>query len=49
LLYQVGGSVTRGRPSRETVFDRFATALVELDGFGGLPKPEEAGAIWDDI
>lgn len=39
----------RGRPSRETIFDRFATALDELNGFGGLPKPEEADAIWDDI
>jgi len=41
--------VARGRPSRETIFDRFATALDELAGFGSLPKPAEAGAIWDDI
>lgn len=41
--------MARGRPSRETIFDRFATALDELAGFGGLPRPEEAGAIWDDI
>ncbi len=39
----------RGRPSRETIFDRFATALDELNGFGRLPKPEEADAVWDDI
>lgn len=39
----------RGRPSREAIFNRFATALDELRSFGGLPKPEEAGAIWDDI
>jgi hypothetical protein len=41
--------VPRGRPSREAIFDRFATALDELRSFGGVPKPEEAGAIWDDI
>jgi Fic family protein len=41
--------VSRGRPSRETIFDRFATALDELSRFGGLPRPEEAAAIWDDI
>lgn len=23
--------------------------LAKLQGFGGLPRPEEAGAIWDDI
>lgn len=41
--------MVRGRPTRDTIFDRFATALAELQGFGGLPRPEEAGAIWDDI
>lgn len=39
----------RGRPSRETVYDRFASALDELRQFGGLPKPGEASSIWDDI
>lgn len=38
-----------GRPSRDTIFDRFATALDELRQFGGLPTPAEATAIWDDI
>jgi hypothetical protein len=41
--------VPRGRPSRDAIFDRFATALEELRSFGGLSKPEEASAIWDDI
>ena len=41
--------MTGGRPSRQTIFDRFAAALDELQQFGGLPKPEEATAIWDDI
>jgi Fic family protein len=41
--------VVRGRPSRQTIFERFASALDELQQFGGLPKPEEATAIWDDI
>jgi len=39
----------RGRPSRDTIFLRFAAALEELKQFGGLPRPEEAEAIWDDI
>ena len=41
--------MARGRPSRETIFGRFATALDELRGYGGLPRPGEAGPIWDDI
>ncbi|MEO7262747.1 MAG: Fic family protein [Jatrophihabitantaceae bacterium] len=39
----------RGRPSRDTIFDRFAAALDELRQFGGLPTPAEASKIWDDI
>lgn len=39
----------RGRPSRETVFARFAAALQELRLFGGLPTPAEATSSWDDI
>lgn len=42
-------TATRGRPSRETIFERFAAALAELDQFGGLPTPTEAGTIWDDL
>lgn len=42
-------AAARGRPSRATIFERFAAAIDELDGFGGLPLPAEAGAIWDDI
>lgn len=38
-----------GRPSRETVYRRFAAAVAELKRFGGLPRPGEAAAIWDDI
>lgn len=39
----------RGRPSRETVYLRFAAALDELARFGGLPRPSEAQQIWEDI
>jgi hypothetical protein len=42
-------AATRGRPSRETIFERFAAASAELDQFGGLPTPAEAGGIWDDL
>ena len=38
-----------GRPSRTTIFARFATALDELLQYGGLPTPAEATGIWDDI
>lgn len=40
---------SRGRPSREAVFERFAAALAELDQFGGLPTPAEAASIWGDL
>jgi Fic family protein len=39
----------RGRPSRETVYQRFVSAIEELGRFGGLPRPGEAKQIWDDI
>lgn len=39
----------RGRPSRETIFERFAAALAELTQFGGLPSPVEASSIWEDL
>jgi Fic family protein len=39
----------RGRPSRDTVYRRFAAAIAELGRFGGLPTPSEARQIWDDI
>lgn len=42
-------TVPRGRPTRETVYRRFAAAIAELQRFGGLPRPAEAAAIWDDI
>lgn len=42
-------TMTRGRPSRETVYARFATAIDELARFGGLPQPRESGPIWDHI
>lgn len=42
-------TATRGRPSRETIFERFAAALAELNQYGGLPSPAEASSIWDDL
>jgi Fic family protein len=40
----------RGRPSRATVYARLDSQLVELrTRLGGLPSPEEAGWVWDDI
>lgn len=39
----------RGRPSRETIYQRFGAAIDELARFGGLPRPNEAKQIWDDI
>jgi fido (protein-threonine AMPylation protein) len=39
----------RGRPSRGSVYARFAAAVDELDSHGGLPRPDESRLIWDDI
>lgn len=41
--------MVRGRVSRAAYYERFATALAELQRFGGLPGPKEASAIWDEI
>jgi Fic family protein len=52
VLYQLAeGSVpaARGRPTRETIFERFAAAVEELRAFGGLPTPAEASGIWDEL
>jgi len=39
-----------GRPSRDTVYARLASAVAQLhQRFGGLPTPEAASAIWADI
>lgn len=40
---------TGGRPTRAAVYQRFAAAIDELERFGGLPRPADAGPIWDDI
>ncbi len=37
------------RPSRETIYARLEISVVGLKGFGGLPLPAEAEAIWRDI
>lgn len=39
----------RGRPSRSVIYARFASAVDELNNYGGLPSPEESRLIWDDI
>ena len=42
--------VGSGRPSRTSVYERLDKALAELNQrYGGLPSPEEAQAIWEDI
>ena len=39
-----------GRPSRQDVYDRLDSAIVEVrDRLGGLPTPDEARAIWDEL
>ena len=40
---------SRGRPSRASVYERFAQAIGLLDEWGGLPRPREAKEIWDDL
>jgi fido (protein-threonine AMPylation protein) len=39
----------RGRPSRQSIFEDLDRAKVGLVEVGGLPKPEEAQAIWQGI
>jgi fido (protein-threonine AMPylation protein) len=39
----------RGRPSRQSVLADLDRAKAGLAGVGGLPKPEEAQAIWSGI
>jgi len=42
--------MSRGRPSRATVYARLDNAVAELrDRLGGLPSPKESEAIWSDI
>ena len=39
-----------GRPSRQDVYDRLDSAIAEVrDRLGGLPTPDEARAIWDEL
>lgn len=39
----------RGRPSRASVYERFAQSIELLDQWGGLPRPREAKDIWDSL
>ncbi|HXQ88166.1 MAG TPA: Fic family protein [Solirubrobacterales bacterium] len=42
--------VPRGRPSRETVYERLRVQIGELrERLGGLPSPDEAEGIWRGI
>ena len=39
-----------GRPSRAMIYARLDEAIEDLNSrFGGLPRPAEAGDIWDDL
>lgn len=40
---------SRGRPARSVIYARFASAVDELENYGGLPSPQESRLIWDDI
>lgn len=45
-----GVGVTRGRPSRATLYGRLDAAIAELrTRLGGLPSTKESEAIWSDI
>lgn len=42
--------MSRGRPSRATVYARLDTAIAELEErLGGLPSPKESEFVWSDI
>lgn len=47
---QRADDMSRGRPSRATVYSRLETSVAELrERFGGLPSPKESESIWADI
>jgi Fic family protein len=41
--------VARGRPSRQSILEDLDRAKAALAEYGGLPRPEEARAIWAGI
>lgn len=42
--------MSRGRPTRATLYARLDAALADLHArLGGLPSPDEAGFVWRDI
>jgi Fic family protein len=42
--------MARGRPSRQTIYERLEEAIDDLrKRLGGLPTPAEAEDIWDDL
>lgn len=42
--------MARGRPSRQTIYDRLEEAIENLrTRMGGLPSPAEAEEIWDEL
>jgi Fic family protein len=42
--------MARGRPSRQTIYDRLEEAIEDLrTRLGGLPSPAEAEEIWDEL
>lgn len=42
--------MARGRPSRQTIYDRLEEAIDDLrTRMGGLPSPAEAEEIWDEL
>ena len=50
MTEQISGPWETGRPSHQDIYRRLAVQIVELqDRLGGLPSPEEAADIWNDI
>jgi hypothetical protein len=42
--------MARGRPSRQTIYNRLDEAIEDLrTRMGGLPSPAEAEAIWEEL
>ena len=47
---KLAGGPYPGRPTRAEVYHRLATQIAELhERMGGLPSPDEASGIWEDI
>ena len=50
IIIAVSAQIQRGRPSRNSIYERLASEVDAMrQRLGGLPAPEQASEIWDGI